>query len=781
VVEVVPRGEDFVGLRGRLEPGAARVEIAYRDKVDALLVEGIFRQQERAEWYALTQFQAIGARRAFPCFDEPQWKTPWTLTIDAPASDVVVANTPEASSGPAEARPGWTRHRFTETRPLPSYLVAFAVGPFDVVDGGVAGAKRTRLRYLTPRGRGDEARYARQATPRLLEGLEAYFGTPYPFEKLDSVVIPHLLTFAAMENVGLVTYAAEYLLAQPHEETERFREIYAGLAAHEIAHMWFGNLVTLAWWDDTWLNEAFASWIGTKVTYAFQPAWNNGEYRDQTRSAALEADRLASARRIRNAVESRNAIDDAFDDITYSKGEEVLSMFEAWLGPERFQAGVRRFLERHAWGSATADDFFRALGEVAGDSRRVIEALRGFVDQPGAPLVESILDCTGPPSIVVEQRRLRPEGSTAGELTWTVPVCYRYRADGKERTHCAAVDAWTRRIALAEAKSCPEWFLGNAGGMGHYVTRYFPWQLEKFLAQAPDMPSFEMQALANDSSLLARSGSIPAATALRVAEGALAHPMPMVQLAGVRLLDELRDERIGRPERERKARIVRERVIPRARALGWTPRAGEPADVRTLRTTLMRFAAERAEGTELRAEARTLALRWLRDNAAVDATMAPAVLHVAGRFADAATYEALERAALGAGNQRERGFLLGALVRARDPSLRARALALTFEAQGAPARIDGRGAYTLLRRGLEDDEARPAVFGHLLANLGAIEGKLPKDTMAALFEPMGRLCTPMQRELFVAAFAGRAPRYMTGALRYAQAVESIELCISARQ
>ncbi|HEX5129904.1 MAG TPA: M1 family aminopeptidase, partial [Usitatibacter sp.] len=632
-----------------------------------------------------------------------------------------------------------------------------------------------------PKGRGKEARYARLATPALLERLEEYFGIPYPFEKLDAIAIPQLVTFGAMENVGLITYGAQFLLARSHEETEHFREVYAGLAAHEMAHMWFGNLVTLAWWDDTWLNEAFASWIATKVAYAYEPRWDNGEYRGQTRSAALEADRLATARRIRNPVTTRNAIDDAFDDITYNKGEEVLSMFEAWMGADRFRAGVRRFLERHAWGSATSDDFFRALGGAAGDAGRVVEALRGFVDHPGAPLIEAFLDCTGPPALVVEQRRFRPEGTSAPELSWTVPACFRYRAGDQDHVHCAAIDAWTRRIALPEAPTCPSWIVGNAGGMGYYVTRYWPPQLARTLGNAAQVPSAEMQALVNDTLLMAKSGMLPLALALRVGEAAMRHPAPMVQLAGVHLLDGVREEWLRAGEPGQKARIVRERVMPRARELGWTPSPGDKEDMKTLRATLLPFAAERPEGAELRAKARDIASRWLRDTASLDATIAQGALDVAGRFADATMFEALEAAALAAGNHRERILLLGALVRARDPALRARALALALDRPGGRDRLDGRSALSMLRRALADPESRAAAFDYVRANIAALERKLPNDTVAALFGPMGGLCTAAQRDAFAESFRERAPRYMTGQLRYEQAVESIDLCVSARR
>jgi alanyl aminopeptidase len=487
-VTIVPGGEDFIGLRGRFASGAARVRFTYRGKLDPLLVEGLFRQQDGNEWYVLSQFEAISARRAFPCFDEPAWKTPWRVTVDAPAANVVVANTPQTDAAAIADRPGWWRHEFAETRPLPTYLVALAVGPFDVVNGGTAGVNHTPLRYLTPKGRGREARYAAAITPRLVERLEDYFGIPYPFEKLDSITIPHLVTFGAMENVGLITYGSELMLADAHEETPHFRELYAGLAAHEIAHMWFGNLVTLKWWDDTWLNEAFASWMGSKVVYAFQPAWDNGVQSGKSRHAALVADRLASARSIAAPVDNRNAIDDAFDDITYNKGEEVLAMFEAWLGPDRFKAGVRGFLRKHSYGTATSDDFFRALGQAAGESEMVIGALKGFVNQPGAPLIDLRLNCESTPTIEVRQRRLRPKGSTMQELEWTTPACFHYRVAGKDLQQCAEITAQSGSVELRNAPSCPSWIVGNAGGRGHYVVRYWPELLRQIASRAARLP-----------------------------------------------------------------------------------------------------------------------------------------------------------------------------------------------------------------------------------------------------------------------------------------------------
>ena len=782
-VSIAPGGEDFIGLRSTkpFAIGPATVHFAYRGKLDALAVEGLFRQEERGDWYALSQFEALGARRAFPCFDEPAWKTPWRLTVDAPGSNVVVANTPETSATEIADRPGWWRHEFSETKPLASYLVALAVGPFDVVEGGTAGRNHTPLRYVTPRGRGAEARYAAAVTPKLLELLEEYFDMPYPFEKLDSVAIPQLVTFDAMENVGLITYASQLLLARAHEETPRFRELYASIAAHEIAHMWFGNFVTLAWWDDTWLNEAFASWVGSKVQHAMEPSWDNGVRTRKSRSGALAADRLASARSIAAPIESRNAIDDAFDDITYNKGEEVLAMFEAWIGPERFRKAVRSFLLQHPYGTATSADFFDAVGEAAGNPGLVLRAFKGFVNQSGAPLVDLQLDCEGKPTLVVSQDRFRPTGSKMRAAEWTTPACFRYRAGSKDFTQCEDIGSKPLRIPLRDAPACPSWVVGNAGGRGHYLVRYAPALLQRIAERAGSLPQHEMQALARDTLLLYESGLVPVESAFMVADSALNHASPNVAAAGVDLLAGLRDEWLTPPQEKEKARVVEQRVIPIARELGWTSREGDSDDTRALRAVIMRFAADRFQGADLRAEARALALRWLADNASVDATMAQSALDVAGRFADEATFEKLEAAIVSTESTRDRFLMLGAIARVRAPALRKRMLELSLASAGGKPRIEGRSAFSLLDKALRDDRNRGAAMDYVLSNLDALEAKLPKDTPAALMVPMGRACTGFQRDALAMSFENRAARYMTGPLRYAQALESIDLCIAARE
>ena len=350
---------------------------------------GIFRQKTGDDWYAFTQFEATDARRAFPCFDEPSYKVPWRLALTIPKGDIAVSNTPVAKE--VSAGDGLRTVIFEETKPLPSYLVAFGIGPFDVVDAGRAGIKHTPIRMIVPRGQASEARYAVETTGQILALLEKYFGTPYPYAKLDNLVIPQTVRFGAMENAGLITCNERILLAKPAEETADFKRGWASVCAHETAHQWFGDLVTLAWWDDTWLNESFATWMSRKIVEQWKPEWDTPVSNVAARAGTMEGDSLATARKIRQPIESKGDIDNAFDNISYGKGAAVLAMFEAWVGPEKFQKGVRRYLGEHAFGNATYKDFLNALEAEGGAG--VGKAFATFLDQPGVPLVSLDLVC----------------------------------------------------------------------------------------------------------------------------------------------------------------------------------------------------------------------------------------------------------------------------------------------------------------------------------------------------------------------------------------------------
>ncbi|MBC7604659.1 MAG: M1 family peptidase, partial [Ramlibacter sp.] len=530
-------GEDFVGLRfaKTVPAGPAKLSIAYGAKFSLNETRGAFTQKERGEWYAYTQFEAPDARRAIPSFDEPRWKTPWTVTLNVKREHVAVANNPVESE--KDMPGGMKQVRFTTTPPLPSYLVAFAVGPFDVVDGGTAGINKTPLRYIVPKGRASQVRYAKESTPRIVELLEDYFGRPYPYAKLDSVAIPITIAFGAMENPGMITYKSSLIAATPERENDRFKQFYASIGAHEIAHQWFGNLVTMKWWDDVWLNESFATWMARKTVAKFNPEWDVASFRERERNQAMGTDRLSSTRQIRQPVLKRDDLGNAFDRITYDKGGAILTMFEGWVGEERFRDGVRAYLNKHTWGNASAEDFFAAIGQ---SDPVVAQGFSSFVMQPGLPIVDFLIDCTRKPvAVVLKQSRFEPLAPAGKPLQkWTVPVCMRVEGQAAgDKPMCTMVREQQERVELPAAASCPAWVLPNPGGTGYYLSR-----LEAKTAAALAATRFsdqEATTFINDQALLARSGALPWKQMLQAITPFTADTRPGVVAAAARAVHEL--------------------------------------------------------------------------------------------------------------------------------------------------------------------------------------------------------------------------------------------------
>src|SRR5262249_29468304 len=250
---------------------------------------------------------------------------------------------------------------FAETKPLPSYLVAFAIGPFEYVDAGRAGSKQVPVRIVVPKGRSAEAKYAAEVSATILTRLEDYFGIPYPYDKADQVSVPVTVGFGAMENAGMVTYGQTTLLSDPASDTLDRQMGYAATAAHELAHQWFGDLVTTAWWDDIWLNEAFATWMEKKLIAEWKPECNTRVSHVYDRLGPMGSDSLVSARQIRQPIESTGDINDAFDNITYQKGAAVIGMFENWMGEAEFRAGVQKYLKQYTFKTTTSKEFLVAL------------------------------------------------------------------------------------------------------------------------------------------------------------------------------------------------------------------------------------------------------------------------------------------------------------------------------------------------------------------------------------------------------------------------------------
>jgi alanyl aminopeptidase len=766
--QLLPGGEDFVGLRfdPPLAPGAASLHLEYRGELSERDTAGAFRQQEAGDWYVYTQLEPIYARRVFPCFDEPGYKVPWQLSLVVPAANTAVSNTPAVSE---TALPeNMKRVRFAPTRPLPSYLIAFAVGPFDSVDAGTAGRNATPLRIIVPKGMAAAARYAAQVTPRLLEMSEAYTGIPYPYGKLDSLAILQRGQFGAMENPGLITYALPLILARPQDETPRFRQSYAYTAAHEIAHMWFGDLVTHAWWDDIWLNESFATWMSDKVIERFEPSWNVRAKSVLERNYAMKSDSLVSARRIRQPIEGNDDIFNAFDPITYAKGGAVLGMFERWIGEERFRLALQRYLAKYADGAATAADF---LAELDGAQAAAGTAFATFLDQAGLPLVSIDLDCSrAGASLRLAQQRYLPIGSGGSKAQlWKLPVCVDY---GTADTGHRACTLMTDAVALLPAgRACPSWirvdpsryfrvaYLGRAGKA----------------AGARQAPLVDWVAEIGDLEALARNGAIELGAALERLQPLAAPRNRDVAQSAIWMLADLRTL-VPEELRPNWERYVSRLFAQQARRLGFTPRPQDSEDTLRLRPALIDFLATDGGDAALHAQAMQLALRWLGDRAAVDGTMIESVLQAAARRGDREFFERLRAAVLGSGDRRDRRHLYIALGSFDDPAIARSALALILD----PSH-DYREAFQIAWSQSGTPRGSARAYDFIKSNFDALVARAPRDSAAFYPRLAGNFCSEAGRADVDGFFRERAPKFAGGPRILAQTLERIGLCAAFRQ
>ena len=574
-------------------------------------------------------------------------------------ADSAVSKTPILSeTGEADGR---KKVVFAESKPLPSYLVAMAVGPFEYVDAGKAGKNRTPVRIVTPKGKAAQAKYAAEVTGPLLEELENYFGIPYPYEKLDILSVP--LFGGAMENAGLITYVQSLALCDPALDSIDRQRGYAEIVAHEIAHEWFGDLVTTAWWDDIWLNEAFASWMASKVIHHWKPEWNTIIDEQNTRLGAMDQDSLVSARKIRQPIDSNDDIANAFDGITYDKGEAVIGMFERWMGETAFQQGVARYLRQYSWRNATAGDFLDSLGSAG--NQAVGRAFSTFLDQAGVPPVSVKLTCDAPggPTLSLHQRRALPLGSAGStEQTWQIPVCVRYGAGDSSHRACTLLSQPSMEWKLPEATACPSWVLANADGGGYFRARYEGDLLDPLPADGGRrLSAAERVSTLGDVDALTTMGEIKAGDALALAPRFAGDPIRQVVGSVIDIALGVRDHLVPDELLPNYRRFIDKTFGPRSRQPGWTAKAGEAAETRLLRSKIVPLVALWGEDQGLATEARQLAGQWLADRKAVDADIAGSVLRVAARGGDDAFFKQLQAALAGTSDRQQRQRIFGAL------------------------------------------------------------------------------------------------------------------------
>ncbi len=608
---------------------------------------------------------------------------------------------------------------FAETKPLPSYLVAFAVGPFEVVDAGQAGRNHVPVRIITPKGLAYQAKYAAEVTATIVDRLENYFGIPYPFEKIDNIAIPLTYGFGAMENAGLVTYEQTILLADPATDTERRQRLYASDAAHELAHQWFGDLVTMAWWDDTWLNEAFATWTSSKILAEWKPEWQTRVEDLGGKFGAMGQDSLVSTRKIHQPIESADDIENAFDNITYQKGSAVIRMFESWVGEKQFQAGVTSYLKAYSYKNARMSDF---LDAIAGAGQpRLPQAFTTFLDQPGFPEISVQVKCGETPAVELSQKRYLPIGSGGSrDQVWQVPVCIRYKTGAGVQQECFLLDKASAEFRLTKADGCPSILWANDHASGYYVDSYSGDMLSNLIAEGGTfLESAEQVTLVNDVSRLASAGDVKESVAL----GAV----PIYAKSNDRDVVAQTEDILSYARRllpanllKNYARFVHKVYGDRAAALGWSAKPGEDGDTRLLRRALVGFEALNGDDPALQAEARRLADGWLKNRQGIDSDMLGEVLQAAAHSGDRAFFDRLLEELKKTRDLRQRRLIIEALGSFRSPALVDAAHQLVLHSD-----IDGRESAGLLYAGIDDPATEDMSFQFVKANYNELVKRLP--------------------------------------------------------
>ncbi|MFM5884304.1 MAG: M1 family metallopeptidase [Novosphingobium sp.] len=525
---------------------------------------GMFRVKVGDDWYSWTQFESIDARAAFPAFDQPGYKQPFTVTLRTKPGQVAVSNAPEVSK---TLEGGLEVHRFAPTLPLPTYLVAIMVGPFAVAEGTVPPSPQRAaplpLRIVTTRQNAKQMAFALEGSKGIVRHLEAYFNQAFPYPKRDQITTPILP--GAMENAGADLYADPILIMDENASTGQKRN-FGMIVSHELAHQWFGDLVTPTWWDDIWLNESFANWMGYRIGGEWRPDLNIGAGALAEGFGAMNTDALLAGRPIHQPIPTNAQIDEAFDTITYGKGGHVVAMIAGYMGDTRFRDGVRRYMAAHKYGNATSKDFFAAMADAAGDPK-IVPAMQSFTDQQGVPLVTFSRSKGG--ALTATQSRYVRLGTQGPDTRWGVPLCLR-RIGATSQT-CQLLTDKSAAVALPGKGA----FIPNAGGTGYYRFELSKADWDALIARAASLPSGE--ALALDDSLLAsfRAGRASPDQLIAAARALAGNKDSYASTAGIDTLQALYGN--GMLDEAGKAgfrRLLESLYRPRLAALGFDPRAG---------------------------------------------------------------------------------------------------------------------------------------------------------------------------------------------------------------
>ena len=751
-----------------LAAGSATIHIKYNGILNSEMRGLYLGKDDQGRKYAASQFEATDARRAYPSFDEPDYKATFDITAVAHKGHVAISNSKIISDTPG---PGENQHtmRFATTPKMSSYLAALVIGDFEYIEGSADGIP-IRV-YGTP-GKKEMGKFALESAEHVLSYYDKYFGVKYPYGKLDLIGLPDF-SAGAMENTGCITFREVILLIDEKQGSIELKKTIASVIAHEMAHQWFGDLVTMKWWDDIWLNEGFATWMSSKPVEAWKPEWNFNLDDVSQAAGTMNVDSLANTRPIHQAADTPAQIQELFDGIAYGKAAAVLHMLEAYLGEETFRQGVNAYLKQHEYGNATAGDFWDAQAKV---SRKPVDHIMPtFVKQPGVPIINVKAQCSGSSTrVTLAQQRYfydRAKFEAANAEAWEIPLCLKGSANGQGTEKCELL---TKKEESFTLPGCSTWVLANAGATGYYRVAYQPDAVRALAKDAESKLSpAERIALQSDIWASVRVGSEPVGDYLAFAQGLETDRNRAVLEDVLVRLNYIGQYLVNDGDRDSYRAWLRQYLTPIMKDVGWEPKPGESDEQKALRTRLFHGLGYDARDPETLAEARKIADKTLEDSASVDRDLASSGLALAALNGDRAFYDRVMAALKNPKSPEEYYMYFFTLPQFSDPKLLQRTLEFAISPD-----VRSQDALQLVTGVLQNWAGEKLAWDFIQSHWDAIQKSGGPFASAQVVNATSSFCDSGMRDQVADFFA--AHKVEAAERTYKQSIERINNCVSLK-